>query len=348
MKHKAKIGLPPGTIKYTGKKGGIPLKLNYLEYNAIDFKMETFEDVRKAFIHKAKDNVVQWYDIRGLHDEALIQKIGDVFEIHSIALEDIADVYKRPEYAEFLNGHFMSLKYVQFENDTLNIQNVSVYFDQGFVLTFQEHEDDLFATLRERIAKKQGKIRIKKADYLAYAVIDVIVDNYFNVLDELEIQIERIEEDLISDIESFERSQIFSIKKKLLKIRKVIAPLRESLNAFSKSDSEDVEDRTKIYVRDVYDHTISVVDNLDTMRDILTGLQEIHISEMSMKMNKVMQFLTIITAVFVPITFLAGIYGMNFQNIPELQHKNGYFILLGIMALVTSVMLVYFRRKKWL
>jgi len=348
MTHKTKVGLPPGTIKYTGKKGSIPLKMNYVEYNTTHFRSETFEDVRKAVIHKAKENLVQWYDIRGLHDEGFIQKIGDVFEIHSIALEDMVDVYKRPEYAEFLNGHFMSLKYINFDKGELHIQNVSVYFDQGFVLTFQEHEDDLFTSLRDRIEKIQGKIRIKQADYLAYAIIDIIVDNYFNVMDDLEMQIEILEEALISNVESFERPKIFTMKKDLLKIRKVIAPLRESLNAFSKSDSDDIEDRTKIYVRDVYDHTISIVDSLDTMRDILTGLQEIHISEMSMKMNKVMQFLTIITAVFVPITFLAGIYGMNFQYIPELQHKNGYFVLLAVMAFLTAGMLMYFKRKKWL
>jgi len=348
MKHKTKVGLPPGTIKYTGKKGGIPLKLNYVEYNVDSHQSETFEDVRKAIIHKAKEGVVQWYDVRGLHDEAFIQKIGDIFEIHSLALEDIADVYKRPEYSEFANGHFISLKYIHFQKGVLNIQNVSVYFDAGFVLTFQEDDDDVFTHLRERIEKSQGKIRLKQADYLAYTIVDFIVDNYFTVLDEIEERIENLEDVLIVDAESFDRSQIFTIKKTLLKIRKVIAPLRESLNAFSKSDSDDIEDKTKLYVRDVYDHTISVVDSLDTMRDILTGLQEIHISEISMKMNKVMQFLTIITAIFVPITFLAGIYGMNFQYIPELQHRNGYFILLGVMVALSGVMILYFKRKKWL
>ncbi|AWV99560.1 magnesium/cobalt transporter CorA [Arcticibacterium luteifluviistationis] len=348
MKHKTKVGLPPGTIKYTGKKGGTPLTLNYVEYNLESFNSETFEEVRKALIHKANDSLTQWYDIRGLHDEAFIQQIGDVFEIHSLALEDIADVYKRPEYTEFLNGHFLSLKYLQYQDGIIHIQNISVYFDQGFVLTFQEHEDDIFKPLRLRIQKAQGKIRAKKADYLAYAIIDFVVDNYFNVLDEIEIKTEKLEEALMTDIDSFERSEVFPLKKDLLKVRKVIAPLREALNMFSKSDSEDIEEKTKLYVRDVYDHTISVVDSLDTLRDILSGVQETHIAEMGMKMNKVMQFLTIITAIFVPITFLAGIYGMNFQNIPELQHKNGYFILLGVMAVLSGGMLMYFRRKKWL
>ena len=348
MKHKKTLGLPPGTIKYTGKKGGIPLKLNYLEFNIDSFRAETFEDVRKAIIHKAKEDFVQWYDIRGLHDEAFIRQIGDVFEIHSLALEDIVDVYKRPEYSEFVNGHFFSLKYVQFLNGALHIQNVSIYFDAGFVLTFQEDDDDIFTALRDRIEQAQGRVRVKKADYLAYAIIDFVIDNYFTVLDEIEERIAHWEEVLISDIERFDRSQIFVIKKELLRMRKVIAPLRESLNTFSKSDSEDIEDKTKVYIKDVYDHTISVVDSLDTMRDILTGLQEIHISEMSMKMNKVMQFLTIITAIFVPITFLVGIYGMNFLNMPELAHKNGYFILLAVMLLLSGGMLLYFIRKKWL
>ncbi|MFT7434505.1 MAG: magnesium transporter [Psychromonas sp.] len=348
MKHKNTLGLPPGTIKYTGKKGGIPLKLNYLEFNAASFKGETFEDVRKAIILKPKADLVQWYDIRGLHDEAFIQKIGDVFEIHSLALEDIADVYKRPEYSEFINGHFFSLKFVQFQKGVLHIQNVSIYFDTGFVLSFQEDDDDIFIALRDRIEQAKGRVRLKKADYLAYAIIDFVIDNYFTVLDEIEERIEHLEEVLISDIENFDRGQIFVLKKDLLRIRKVVAPLREALYAFSKSDSDDIEDKTKVYVKDVYDHTISVVDSLDTMRDILTGLQEIHISEMSMKMNKVMQFLTIITAIFVPITFLAGIYGMNFQHMPELAHKNGYYVLLGVMALLSGAMLLYFRRKKWL
>lgn len=348
MKHKTKVGLPPGTIKYTGKKDGIPLKLNYLEYNSQTFRGETFEEVRKAVIHKANDNFTQWYDIRGLHDEAFIQQIGDVFEIHALALEDIADVYKRPEYAEFPNGHFISLKYLQLINREVHIQNVSVYFDQGFVLTFQEHDDDIFAPLRQRIEQSLGRIRHKKADYLAYAIIDFIVDNYFNVLDEIELQTEQLEEAFVTDIESFERANIFPIKKNLLRIRKVIAPLRDALNSFSKSDSEDIEEKTKVYVKDVYDQSNSAVDSLDAMRDILSGIQEIHISEMSMKMNKVMQFLTVITAIFVPLSFLTGIYGMNFLHIPELQYRNGYFILLGVMGIISGLMLLYFRRKKWL
>lgn len=339
---------PPGTIHYTGKKTDQPVRVTYVEFSEDNYLEETFSS--DGSIQLSNKPITQWYDIRGLHHEELIRKIGETFNMHPLSVEDAVDVYKRPEFLEYDSGLFISLKALQYNNKVKKIipQTVSLYFGNGFILTFQEHEDDLFHSLRERIKNKSGRIRSRKADYLGYAVIDVIVDQYYGVIDQIEEEIESLEQRIFSEVENINKTRIFELKKQLIRFRKTMIPLREAISGFYRSESELIEDRTKPFLRDLYDHIVQIVDSVDTYRDILSGLHDLYLSEVSMKMNQIMKFLTIITSIFVPISFLAGLYGMNFDRIPELKAENGYFILLGVMGLIVISMIFMFRRMKWL
>ncbi len=349
MGKKNKIGLPPGTILYTGHKSTIPIKVTYVEYDSNFHKEEVYEDDLHLLIHLSKENITQWYDIRGLHDEDLIKKIAEIFGVHPLVTEDIVDVYKRPEYVEYDNGHFITFKSFIYheQEDDISTQTISVYFGKGFVLSFQEHEDDIFEPIRTRIKNSKGRVRNRSADYLGYSIVDYIVDSYYGIIEKLQVRLEQIEFQINNDPESVNKSEIYNCRLNLVKIRKQIMPLREALNQFIRSDSDLIDERTIVFIRDVYDHTIQVIDSIDSSREIIGGLQDLYISEISLRMNKVMQFLTIITAIFVPLSFLAGLYGMNFENIPELKFKYGYFVLLGFMLLTASLMIVVFRKKKW-
>jgi len=350
MAKKRNVGLPPGTIVYTGERSEVPVKITYVEYHKLNYTVETYEDGDQLPIHQSNEETVQWYDVRGLHDVELMTTIANNFGVHSLAMEDIVDVHKRPSHVEYDNGHFVSLKAFEYSIDHKEVipQSISLFLGKGFVLSFQEFEDDLFHGLRDRIAHRKGKIRVRGTDYLMYAIIDTIVDRYYGVIDNLEETLEHIEDTISNDVDSINKGAMQATKVNLIKLRKSIVPLREALNQFIRSESELIEPSTEKYLRDVYDHTIQIVESADTLRDILGGLQDLYISEISLKMNKIMQFLTIVTAVFVPLSFLTGLYGMNFEVIPELKYKNGYFVLWGTMICITVGMLWWFKRKKWL
>lgn len=350
MAKRRNIGLHPGAIRYTGNISSGDVDINYIEYNEELLHTESGKGNERLLLHESDVSKVQWYDIRGLHDEKLITAIGERFKMHPIAIEDTVDIHQRPTYIEYEYGHFISLKALSFEKDSGKIQReaLSLYFGEGFVLTFQERENDTLNAVKDRIVKSKGRIRSRKSDYLAYAIVDALVDNYFQVLDSFEEEVEILEETISNNLDSLDKAKIYELKKELLKIRKSVSPLREAINLFSRTDSPLIEERTISFIRDVYDHTIHIIDNVDSMRDILSGLQDLYISEISLKMNRIMQFLTIVTALFVPISFLTGLYGMNFEYIPELKYQYGYFILWGAMILAVLGMLVYFRRNKWL
>lgn len=350
MAKKRKIGLPPGTMVYTGHKTDFPIQITYIQYDEGTCSTETYLKAKDLPLHQSDENIVQWYDVRGLHDTNLIQKIAEGFGVHSLALEDIVDVHKRPSYVEYKNGHFLSFKSFEYNTKEKEVktQTISIFFGKGFVLSFQEHEDDVFKPLRDRIVGSKGRIRQRGSDYLTYAVIDLIVDRYFSVIDNIEETLEEMEDTISNDVDSINKGELQAIKMNLIKVRKSVVPLREALNQFIRSESELIDPRTDTFLRDVYNHTIQVAESTDTLRDILGGLQDLYISEISLKMNQIMQFLTIVTAIFVPVSFLTGLYGMNFEVIPELKYQYGYFMLWGFMVLITIGMLWWFKHKKWL
>ena len=343
-------GLPPGSVIFTGNQKVEKVFIHYQQYDSEKLLEKTLDNHADIVFHKSPNDKVDWYDIRGLHDTSLLELLGGTFKIHPLILEDVADTYQRPKFEEYDKGGFVIIRALKFDKQKLVIQTeqVALYFRKGFLISFQESDSDLFGAVRKRLHSGRGKIRQRGADYLCYALLDNIVDNYFVILDEIEDVIEELEDQLLAAPDHEIKEQIHHLKKELLVVRKSINPLREAISRFSKSDNAFIEESSLVFVRDLYDHTIQIMDMVETYRDMLNGLQDLYLSEISFKMNQVMQVLTIITTIFVPLSFLAGLYGMNFSYIPELQFKYGYFILLIVMFLIFAGSLLYFRKKKWL
>jgi magnesium transporter len=348
-KRRKKAGLPPGSIVFTGNQKVDKIRVHHLTYDANQLKSKELYSHENIALAVSKPETLDWYDMRGLHDTQLIENLGKQFSIHPLILEDIVDVNQRPKYEEYEKGIFLIARALHFDttNFTIKTEQVSLYFHHGLLLSCQETDSDLFVAVRERVSLGKGRIRQRGADYLAYALLDVLVDHYFQVMDEVGNVIEQLEDDLLENPDNSIRERIHHLKKELLKTRKSIAPLREAINRFSKAENEFVQETSNVFIRDLYDHTIQAQEMMENYRDILNGLQDLYLSEISFKMNQVMQVLTIITTIFVPLSFLAGLYGMNFENIPELHYKNGYFILLGVMGLLAFGLLYWFKKKEW-
>ena len=343
-------GLAPGSVIFTGDR-----KMEYTDIHFVRFdleKLETEDYGAEGIVEFLApiEGKVTWYDIRGIHDTKLIEKLGVKYDIHPLVLEDIADTEQRPKFDEYENGVFISAKALRFDSLTVEIETeqVSIFIGKNFIISFQEDEDDLFVGVRERINSGRGKIRTRGADYLGYALLDNLVDNYFSVIDKVDEQIEKLEEEIIKEPQSGSKAKNHNLKREMLILRKAVQPLREAISKFAKSENYVVADSTGIFLRDLYDHTIQVMDMVENYRDVLTGLQDLYLSEISFKMNQVMQVLTVISTIFIPLSFLTGMYGMNFDHIPELKHENGYFILLGVMATITVGLLIYFRKNRWI
>jgi|TARA_B110000908_G_C10202333_1_gene425958 magnesium transporter len=348
--HRKKIGLAPGSVIFTGDRKVDKVLIHYMQYdeeNSIDKEIDSHSE---NIFNASPLDKVNWYDVRGIHDTKLIELFGKNFSIHPIVLENIVDVNQRPKFEEYDKGIFIALRALSFNKKKNEVQkeHVVIYFNNGLIITFQETESDLFEAVRKRILSSSLRIRQRETDYLAYALLDVIVDKYYIVLEEMEDVIENLEEKMLVEQNIKDKNKIHHLKKELLIMRKSVAPLREAIGQFSKTESSFVQNNSQAFIRDLYEHTVQIMDSIDSSRDILNGLQDLFISEISFKMNKVMQLLTLISVIFIPLTFLAGIYGMNFDNIPELHYRYGYHILLGVMFVIFILLLVFFKRKKWL
>lgn len=348
-KHRKKSGLAPGSVVFTGNRKVENVLVNYMQYDAKKLEETIIESHKQTTFEASPKDKVDWYDVRGMHDTDLIQFFGTTFSIHPLVLEAAVDIYQRPKYDEYENGNFITMRAISFDKESLEIkkEHVALYFYEGFLITFQETESDLFETVRRRIHTSSGRIRDRGADYLAYALVDALVDEYYVALEDMEEVIEALEERMTVQLDMSNKADLHKLKKELLVLRKSVSPLREAIGRFSKTDSPFVQERSRIFIRDLYEHTVQVMDSVESYRDILNGLQDLFISEVSFKMNKVMQLLTLISVIFIPLTFLAGIYGMNFEYIPELHYRNGYFILLGVMAVLAVLLILLFRKKNW-
>lgn len=349
-KRKGKVGLPPGTVVFIGDKKTEKVQIHHLQYNDEDLKESVLDNHGQILFFESPDDKVDWYDIRGLHDTKLIEELGKTFNIHPLALEDVADTFQRPKYEDYENGIFITLKALSYDKEKKSIrkEQVAIYFYQGFLVSFQETESDLFGAIRARLRGRSGKIRQRGSDYLAYALCDVIVDKYLMLLDEMGEDIEQLEDQMLEEQVAANKSEIHHLKKEALKVRKAIFPFREAIMRFSKSENQLVSSSTLVFVRDLYDHIVQVMDTVESLRDILMSLYDLFISEVSYKMNQVMQMLTLVSTLFIPLTFLAGIYGMNFTHMPELHWKYGYFVLLTVMLVMAVALLRYFKKKKWM
>ena len=349
-KRRKKAGLGPGSVVFTGNRKVENVLIHHLQYDSNSLFEQIIDSQSKSSLKKSEIEKVDWYDIRGMHDTELIVFLGKTFDIHPLIQESIVDINQRPKFEEYAKGIFIILRSLKFDSTEMKIkkEHVAIYFNDGFIASFQETESDLFESVRKRIHSDKSRILERRADYLAYALIDETVDNYYLVLEEIENQIERLEEKMLIELNDLSKNDIHRLKRELLVLRKSISPLREAIANFSKTDSDFVQESSFVFIRNLYENTIQIMDMVDSYRDVLNGLQDLFITEVSFKMNKVMQLLTIISVIFIPLTFLAGIYGMNFENIPELKYKYSYFILWGIMITILVCMIYYFRRKKWL
>ena len=346
-RQRKKIGLSPGSLVFTGKQHVAEPNVILLQFN----ENEVIEQETKDKMLTPKEGAYAcWYDIRGLHNIDLIRQFGDRYNIHPLALEDILNTQQRPKIDEYDNGIFITAQALQLKDprEDLEVEQVALFFGLDFLLSFQEKEDDNFAPVRTRLLTPQARIRRRTPDYLAYALLDSVVDQYYPVLDQVEEQIDDLEAIILTDPDNSTKNQIHQLKRKLLTLRKAVVPLREAVSRFSRLDHSMVKEDTLVFLRDLYDHTVQIMDTIDTYRDLLNGLYDLYLSEISYRMNTIMKVLTIISTIFIPLTFLAGIYGMNFKNIPEYDLKYGYFYLWGIIILIFLASLYFFRKKKWI
>jgi magnesium transporter len=334
---------------YVGKKKGEQVKVTCIEYGGEHFEENEVKTIDECFPIKDKP-ITTWINIDGVHQLDNIEKIGNQFKIHPLVLEDIMNTEQRPKMEDFDDYLFVALKMLHYdeqENET-KTEQVSLILSTNYVISFQESEGDVFDPLRERMRNDRGRIRKMGADYLAYSIIDAIVDNYFMVLEKIGEKIEDIEDELVKNPTPEVLQTIHRLKRELIFLRKSVWPLREVISRLERWESPLINKSIDIYLRDVYDHTIQVIDSLETFRDMLSGILDIYLSSVSNRMNEVMKVLTIIATIFIPLTLIAGIYGMNFKYMPELDWFWGYPMVYAIMLAISAVMLMYFRKKKWL
>lgn len=300
------------------------------------------ELLRKIDPHK-----INWINMDGMGDLTIVEKLQAHFCFDALTLDDVIND-QRPKAEEYDDYLFFTLKMLyRIKGDKIDYEQISFVLGTNYLISFQEKEGDMFDSFRERIRLDQGKVRKMKADYLMYRLIDIIVDNYYTVLDNIGTHLDEIEEAIYTDSAEEAFNKIQGIKKELIFLRKAVYPLREALSKVMKGETSFVQEDTLRYFSDVYDHAVHVIDTLETYKDLTSSLLDIHMNTMNNRMNEVMKLLTIITTIFIPLSFIAGIYGMNFDYMPELRSKWGYPIVLGIMAAIGGGMIFYFKRKKW-
>ncbi len=343
------VGLPPGTATYSGEPKEEHIRITVLDYNG-----ETFHETEVSGIeecaHCKGSEATTWINVDGIHDASLISEFGKLFEIHPLALEDIANPWQRPkleDYDQFLYVVLRMLSYDEAHNEVTGEQ-VSLILTDHCVISFQERPGDIFEGLRERIRKGKGRIRNMGADYLLYSLLDTVLDQYFLILERLGERIEDVENQVISDPRPDSINDIHRLKQEMIFLRKAVWPLRELINVLERGESPLMTEAVHRYLRDAYDHTIQAIDTVETFRDMLASLHDTYLSGLSQRMNEVMKVLTIIATIFIPLTFIAGIYGMNFDKMPELRWPWGYGGVLALMLMIGIGMIVYFKRKRWL
>ena len=341
-----KAGLPPGTLMHIGERKQHTPKISIIDYNEHKFQEKIAQQVEECFPFRRRKSVT-WINIDGVHDSNLIRDIGKNFGFHYLLLEDIMNNEQRPKIETFEDHIFIILKMLTYEKREVVTEQISIIIGKNFVISFQEAEGDIFDPIRKRIRDNKGKLRKRGPDYLAYSLIDAIVDHYFAVLEKLEEEIEDVEETIHRP--TAETIKIMhQLKRQTISLQRSIWPLREVVSGMMRSESIILKKTTSIYLRDVYDHTIQIMDTIETFRDILSGMMEVYLFSVSNRTNEIMKVLTIIGTIFIPLTFITGIYGMNFDFMPALRWDYGYYMVMIGMMLIVIFLLLYFRKRKWI
>ncbi|NJD90690.1 MAG: magnesium/cobalt transporter CorA [Geobacter sp.] len=343
-----KAGLSPGSLVHIGEATGKAAAIEVVEYDQA--KLVSLRiDSKETQLAIRKVPSVTWINVSGISDIALMQRLGESFSLHPLVLEDIVNTDQRPKVEDNGSYIFLVLKFISPTSSAVATEQISILFGENWLISFQEGLDgDPFAVIRERLKNEQGRLRSSGADYLAYALMDVIVDNYFLVLEEIADRIEDLEEELMGTPTPQTLAGIYRLKRELLLLHRSVWPLREVVSSLIRRDSPLVGEFSVTYLRDLYDHTIQVVETTETLRDMLSGMLDIYLSTVSNRMNGIMKVLTIIATIFMPLTFIAGLYGMNFKHMPELELEWGYPAVLIFMLLIVIGMCIFIRRKRWL
>jgi len=314
---------------------------HFVEYEASDIE---------SCLKSIQQPGVTWLNVAGLHDPDLIETLGERLTLHPLVLEDIANTSQRPKVEDYEIFFFIVLKMLEYEKTEgqVQVEQVSLVLGENYLLSFQEDESDVFDPVRTRLRNGAGRLRKLGPDYLAYSLIDAVIDNYFIILEQVGDEIEAIEEQVSSHPEHQPLPEIYRLKREMIALRRAVWPLREVIATLQHSESPLIQPGTVIYLRDVYDHTIQIMDTVESMRDLLSGMLDVYLSVLSNRMNEIMKVLTVFSTIFIPLTFLAGVYGMNFRHFPEIDWPFGYAFFWLICGVVVILMLLYYRRKRWL
>ena len=341
-------GAPPGTIVHTGRKKVERTRITLLDYDETGLRERDLEEIEACFPLR-ETPTVSWINVDGLHDVELIRQVGEAFDLHPLVMEDIPSVGQRPKAEEHDDYLFLVLHMLSFDGATRRVETeqVSLVVGPNYVFSFQERVGDVFDPVRERLRSAKGRIRTRGPDYLAYALMDAVVDGYYSVLERLGDEIEELDVHVMEEPEESTLRRIHDLKREMLVIRRAVWPLRDVMSQLLRSEHRLVADETKVFLRDVYDHAVQALDTVETLRDLASGLTDLYLSSVGHRQNEVMKVLTIMASIFIPLTFLAGIYGMNFESMPELGIPWAYPALLGVMAVVAAGMTWYFKRKGW-
>lgn len=344
-----KVGLPPGSIIYTGNIPEQEIEISIMDYDSNELKEikhATLEDCLKYLNTPS----TTWIEICGIHDSKVVEAIGKRFNLHSLLLEDIVTSGQRAKLDDYKENIYIVLRLLRYceEKDSTEDEQISLILGPNYVISFCETKQDFYEPVKERIRNKNSRISQRGADYLCYSLVDCIVDNYFLILEKVDEQLEKLETELMEDPTSKTLVKIQRTKREITLLRKNVWPTRGVISQFRRMDSPLIHDTTKLYMQDVYDHTIQAIDTIESFRDLSSGLLDIYLSNINLRMNEVMKVLTVVATIFVPLTFIASIYGMNFDNMPELHSTWGYPVVLIVMLIITILMLYQFRRKRWI
>lgn len=347
QKRSKKTGLSPGTLIHIGEKRENAINIALFTYSGQQCDEHVVTD--PSSLHPPTDETVMWVNVGGVHKADVLEVFGKQFGLHPLLLEDIANTDQRPKLDDYETYLFLVMKMLALnKRGDILVEQVSFVIGRNYVLSFQENGTDIFEPVRDHLRIGKGRLRHNGSDYLLYALVDAVVDQYFSVLETLGEKIESLQERVMADPKPETLHDIHALKRQLLFVRRAVWPLREAISNLSRSDSPYLHEATNVFFRDVHDHVVQIVDTIETLREMVSASLDIYLSSVSYRLNAVMRVLTVITTIFMPLSFIAGIYGMNFEHMPELKWEWGYPIALGVMGVVAAGMLIGFRRRKWL
>ncbi|MCC5877900.1 MAG: magnesium/cobalt transporter CorA [Candidatus Sumerlaeia bacterium] len=349
-KRMKKVGAPPGTLQFTGENKTDKVVVEVVRFDGQSLEEISLDPEQLQQIETSHEEKITWVNVGGLHDIRVIESLGEKFQIHQLVMEDILNIQQRPKVEDYGRDYlYIVVQMLRHDEQTgeVHTEQISLVLGSNFVLTFQENPTDVFGEVRKRLTEGR-RIRFMRSDYLAYALLDTIVDNYFPILERIGNEVEALEIELINNPTPSTLAKIHHYKRELLLLRKSVWPIRDVISALSRDESNLIASETRVYLRDIHDHALHIIDTLGIIRDLLGGLHDLYLTSIGNRTNEIMKHLTIFASIFMPLTFLAGIYGMNFEYMPELQWPWAYFATLGLMTAVALGLLLYFRKRRWL